>query len=141
MRPRRNEGGTRPRWLPWPPWRRTTASSRETWPGTTRRAGPWDISLPPEEVALSTGIGAAAKRAALRIDADGNDSGAHRVRAEDTQLVAERGQPVADRLRNAVLDLEHAGQALVIVERAEGMERVGPRRLDRLLDAHAEHED
>jgi hypothetical protein len=55
--------------------------------------------------------------------------------------VAARGQRVTGRLRDAVLDLQHAELALVVVERAERMQRVDPRCLDRVLDAAVEHED
>ena len=49
-------------------------------------------------------------------------------------------QIVADPGRHAIFDLEDAGKALVVVERAERMQRIDPRRLDRLLHVHPEHE-
>src|SRR5262249_17270263 len=42
--------------------------------------------------------------------------------------------------RDAVFDLQHARLALVVVERSERVQRVDPRRLDRLLDVLVEHE-
>src|SRR3989442_762546 len=61
--------------------------------------------------------------------------------AEHLQLRAARDERPADGGRHAPLDLEHARLAFVVVERAEGMERVDPRRFDRLLKAHLEDED
>src|SRR4029079_12243332 len=97
-------------------------------------------SLPPEYVTFTPYVGAAAKGAALRFHADGDDAGAHAVRAEHLQLVAARRERIANVGRNAILDFEHAGLARVGVERSERVQRVDARRFDRLLDVAAEDE-
>src|SRR5260221_10500247 len=96
---------------------------------------------PSEDVALAPHVGAAAQRAALRIDADGNHAGAHPVRLENFQFVATRNERLAHRVGHAPLDFEEPRLAPVIVERAERMKRVDPRLFNRLLDIEVEHED
>src|SRR4051812_24374445 len=83
-------------------------------------------TLPSKDVPLAARIGAAAQRAGSRVDARGDDAGGHRVRTEDAQLVAPCGELVADARWHAIFDLEHSRKALVVVERAEWVQRVDP---------------
>src|SRR5262249_27553756 len=142
--PFRIRAETRGRFARWRPWPKTTASCRGTSPATPTRAGgaprgarpadprawvarrPRAPRSPPEDVALAPRIGSAAQRAGRRIHADGDDARAHGVGAEDLQPVSARGELVADARRHAILDLEDARFARMIVERAERMQRVDP---------------
>src|ERR1041385_8894736 len=91
------------------------------------------LFLPAEDVSLAADVCSAAERSALRIDADGHDASAHRLRPKDLQLVAACRQRVADRRRDAILDLEYARLALVVVEGSERMQRVVAGPLDAFL--------
>src|SRR3977135_3941579 len=90
-------------------------------PALARLWNPTGFS-PPKDVPLAPRVGAAAQRAGLRVDADGDHARAHPVGAEHLQLVPARREIVADAWRNAIFDLQHARLALVVVERAERMQ-------------------
>src|SRR5262245_17269875 len=127
----RDRDGIPRRWALWPRSPRTTMSCRGTLRPTAGRVG--RAGLPPEDVALAAWIGSAMERPRSRIDADGHHTGAHRKGPEDAELVASSREVVADILRHPVFYLEHPWLALVIVEGAERVQGVEPRRLDSLL--------
>src|SRR5437867_4485469 len=120
--------------LSWP------TSAHACWrssPGSTDRGG-----LPAHDESLAPHIGGPEQCAMLSVDADERRPGVHHERADDTYLVAETLERLDDIVRHPALDFDDTGanermiaEALVVVERVE------PRRFDRLLRTHAEHRD
>src|SRR5262245_6924241 len=99
------------------------------------------LRLPAECVALAPQVGSAAQRPGLRIDARGDDSGRHSARRRGLGFVSGPPELFEGRRVESLLDLEHARLAPVIFERAEGMEGIEARRLDRFLEPAAEDDE
>src|SRR5678815_1054629 len=98
-------------------------------------------ALPRDDGALAPEIRAAAKPSRGGIDARGDHTGGDAVRRPDQQLVSARLQILDDGRGKRGLDLEDARLRPMIVEGADRMQRIDPRRLDRGLHVEPEIDD